>query len=74
MPFSKLKAAWDRFQAGLMWFGERVSDLLFMVLYYTVFAVVAIPYRLFVRAHRGTTSAFRAPSPAFTRPEFSEEW
>lgn len=77
MPSSSVlavfKKGWDGLQAGLMWFGDRISDVLFTILYFTVFAIVAIPYRLFVRVQAGASN-YRQPEAAFQRTGFTEEW
>ena len=70
----RARAAWGAFTRAMHWFGDRVSDLLFFVLYFTLFALVAIPYRVFARRALSAPTAYRpAPSP-MPREGFTDEW
>ena len=42
-----LRAAWDAIQAVLKAFGDFVSTTILIVFYFTIFALFAIPARLF---------------------------
>jgi hypothetical protein len=78
MPFfSALKRGWGAVTRGLIYFGEIVSSILMTVFYYTVFAVVAIPFRFIEHpfAPASGTSNFHPAKRVFaTRKDFEQEF
>lgn len=78
MPFSdSVKRVWRAVTRALTLFGEFISTAVLTIFYYTIFALVAIPYRLFERPFDPASDAsnFRPPNRTFAaRGDFEQEF
>lgn len=54
---SVLRAIWKTISRGLHWFGDKMSTLILVVFYFTIFGVFALIMRPFVNALRPVSSS-----------------
>lgn len=60
---------------ALLIVGNVISSTVLIIFYFTLFAIFAIPYRLFVRAQASPTSNFKPPRRmVFAAEDFKQEF
>lgn len=71
---ASLKKAWKLFERAALFVGDVISGVVLTVFYYTVFALFAIPFRMFAKNPLGVYAEDSNWIPKVKTPEAIEDF